>query len=107
MQSVRLYDVAPGGGHKTFEHKAAVLDCAFGHDSKTVYSGGLDRCVKMWAFFFLFFSVIFSNFSLTARGRFDVESGVERLLGKHEKGVRNTLFNAEHSERKKKRREEV
>ncbi len=62
---MRLYDVAPGGGHKTFEHKAAVLDCAFGHDSKTVYSGGIDRCVKMCqtisSFFFFFSRYFFQN----------------------------------------------
>lgn len=48
LQTVRLYDTNNAGAATrfTYKHKAAVLDCCFLNDN-TVFSGGLDRAVKM------------------------------------------------------------
>jgi len=73
--AVRLYDTGPGSAIKaTFNHKAAVLDCCFLDDSN-VFSGGLDKVVKLY----------------------NITTSTEKDLGKHEKAVRSTIYNKDHS----------
>ena len=44
-QSLRLYDVASNVQKAKFEHRAAVMDCAFS-DGGHAFSGGLDMWVR-------------------------------------------------------------
>ena len=48
---MRFYEIDDGGGQKTeakakFDHRAAVLSCAFSPDAAHAFSGGLDTVVK-------------------------------------------------------------
>lgn len=50
-QTVRLYEVGEPGGKPSalqakFDHRAAVLACAFNADGSKGYSGGLDTSVR-------------------------------------------------------------
>ncbi|KAI8055419.1 WD40 repeat-like protein [Syncephalis plumigaleata] len=67
---VRLYDVKANQELSRFEHEAAVLDCCFGNDHHTAYSGSLDRRVRL----------------------LNLENKTEEVLGKQEDAVRCVSF---------------
>lgn len=73
--SVRLYDTSQNILKTSFQHRASVLDCCFSEDSSDrIYSSGLDKTVKS----------------------FDIKTGVEFVVGNHEKGVRCIEYDPDH-----------
>lgn len=49
--SARLYDASSGAARGVYAHAAPLLDCSFGDDGGTFFTGGLDcrvvRCVRV------------------------------------------------------------
>lgn len=52
--SARLYDASSGAARGVYAHAAPLLDCSFGDDGGTFFTGGLDcrviRCVRLCVF---------------------------------------------------------
>eukprot|EP00026_Physarum_polycephalum_P012355 Phypoly_transcript_12653.p1 GENE.Phypoly_transcript_12653~~Phypoly_transcript_12653.p1 ORF type:complete len:338 (+),score=65.48 Phypoly_transcript_12653:25-1014(+) len=69
-QTVRIYDTQSNTPRTQYRHKAAVLDCCFVDKTRT-FSGGMDRCLKM----------------------FDVPTGLETIIGDHEKAIKCVVHN--------------
>jgi len=67
--SLRLYDIASNTQKAKYDHKAAVLDCAFS-DASHAFSGGLDTWVR----------------------EFDLETQTPNHLGQHEETVSQVVF---------------
>jgi hypothetical protein len=60
LQTVRFYEIGEDGVSKgeakaKFDHRAAVLACAFSSDASHAYSGGLDTSVRECVDFFMTF----------------------------------------------------
>ncbi|KAK2712430.1 hypothetical protein QYM36_011200 [Artemia franciscana] len=71
-KTVRLYDIVANTEKTKYAHEGAVLDCCF-QDTTKVWSGGLDRCLKS----------------------FDVNTGSEAIIGRHEDAIRCVEFSPE------------
>ena len=56
VQTVRFYDVAANEQKAKFDHRAAVLVCAFG-DATHAYSGGLDTGIREYVVLSMFISM--------------------------------------------------
>ncbi len=67
---MRIYDSQNNVPRTQYRHKAAVLDCSFA-DKTRAFSGGMDRSVKM----------------------FDLTTGIETIIGDHEKPVKCVVAN--------------
>jgi cell cycle arrest protein BUB3 len=71
--NVRLYDLSINSQKTSYQHKAGVLDCCFqDRDRNIIYSGGIDRQLK----------------------QFDAVSGVEKVIGTHEKAIKCVDFSS-------------
>ena len=92
VQTVRLYDVEANEQKLKFDHRAAVLACAFA-DNDRAFSGGLDTSVKE--------CVIIPSFEFLLSGvfnRLDLNTEKANHLGQHSDSISSMNYSRDLSE---------